>query len=606
VKIKGFHHRLSLLIFSAAVFSALDTSRGQIHSPQDLVFSPDGALLAVTDATNPAIVLVDPSQRTITRSIPLAGPPAGLAWASDGKHLFVSESGTHRIAEIDPASGTIIRRIQTVRYPRGLAVAKQRGLLLATDWGCDRLCIIDIASGTTRSLIPTGRQPTCVAVTPDETLALVSNLIPSSAATEPGHATEISVIDLQTQKPKPSIRLPMGSTNTRGIAISSNGSTAYVVHTLGRFNLPTTQVDRGWVNTNALSVIDVAANKLTATVLLDQVMDGAADPWAVSIDPAGQKLYVTLAGVHQLAIINLERLPELWKTDPKFLTSDLAALYRDNLIQRVELPAKGPRGLAVSPDGRTLAIAGYFSGNITLTDSSASNPTTLLLAPLTEPDLVRQGEFIFHDASRCFQRWLSCASCHPEARADGLNWDLLNDGLGNPKNVRSMLWADRTPPMMTHAVREDMDTAIKAGFIHIQFTEPKPEEIKAVSAYLKSLEPAASPHLNEDGSMSSSAKRGKALFNSPQQSCYQCHPQPLLTDLKSHDVGTANTNDRERNTFDTPSLAEAWRSPPYLHDGSAPTLKDVITRHNTGDEHGSTSHLNAQEIADLAAYLESL
>lgn len=606
VKNESFRHRSFLLMFSLGSLLALDIARGQGHSPQDLAFAPAGGMLAVTDATDPSVVLVDPIQRTITRTIKLAGPPAGLAWTGDGKHLFVSESGTHRIAEIDPASGNITRRLNTVRYPRGLAVAKQRGLLLATDWGSDHLAVIEIASGTTKALISTGRQPTCVAVTPDETLALVSNLIPSTAATAPGHATEISVIDLQTLKPKPSIQLPLGSTNTRGITISNNGTTAYVVHTIGRFNLPTTQVDRGWVNTNALSIIDVHANKLTATVLLDQVMDGAADPWAVAIDPAGEKLYITLAGVHQLAVIDLEKLPELWKTNPNSLVSDLAALYRGNLIRRVDLPAQGPRGLAISSDGRTLAIAGYFSGNITLTDSAVSNPTTLALGPPGEPDLVRQGEFIFHDANRCFQRWLSCASCHPDARADGLNWDLLNDGLGNPKNVRSMLWADRTPPMMSHAVREDMDTAIKAGFIHIQFMEPKDHEIKAVSAYFKSLKPAASPHLNEDESLTDSAKRGKALFNSPQQSCSQCHPQPLLTDLKSYDVGTANANDRERKTFDTPSLAEAWRAPPYLHDGSAPTLKDVITRHNTNDEHGSTSQLNAQQIEDLAAYLESL
>ncbi len=585
---------------------SLGTVSAGVHSPQDLAFAPDGGTLAITDVSDSSVVLMDPVQRTIKRTVKLDGPPAGLAWAGDGRHLYVSVSGTHRIAEIDPASGTITRRLNTARYPRGLAVAKQRGLLLATDWGRDQLAIIDIASGTTKALVPTGRQPTCVAVTSDETLALVSNLIPSTAATASGHAAEISAIDLQTLKPKAPIPLPLGSTNTRGIAISNNGATAYVVHTLGRFNLPTTQLDRGWINTNALSVIDVRANKLIATLLLDQVMDGAADPWAVAIDPAGLMLYVTLAGVHQLAVIDLEKLPDLWKTNPDSLMSDLAALYRGNLIRRIDLAAKGPRGLAVSPDGRTLAIAGYFSGDLVLTDSAVSKPAPVALGSAGEPDLVRQGEFIFHDANRCFQRWLSCASCHPDARADGLNWDLLNDGLGNPKNARSMLWADRTPPMMSLAVREDMDTAIKAGFVHIQFVEPKDHEIRAVSAYLKSLRPAPSPHLNEDGSLTESAKRGEALFNSPAQSCSQCHPQPLLTDLKAYDVGTANANDREQKAFDTPTLAEAWRSPPYLHDGSAPTLKDVITRHNTSDQHGSTSRLNSQQIEDLAAYLESL
>ncbi len=210
VKTNSSRHQpfLQMLSMGASLLILSGPALGQVHSPQDVAFAPDGKLLVVTDATDSSLALLDPAQQTITRTVKLAGPPAGVAWAGDGKHLFVSESGTHRIAEIDPASGTITRRFNTVRFPRGLAVAKQQGLLLATDWGRDRLAIIDIASGITKSLVPTGHQPTCVAVTPDESMALVSNLIPATAATAPGHATEISVIDLQTLKPKAPIHLP--------------------------------------------------------------------------------------------------------------------------------------------------------------------------------------------------------------------------------------------------------------------------------------------------------------------------------------------------------------------------------------------------------------
>ena len=572
----------------------------------DPAFAPDGKLLAVTDATDLTVVFIDPATTKIVRTVKLAGAPAGLAWTGDGKRVLVSESGTHRIAEIDPATGAITRRLVTGRYPRGLAVAKQRGLLLATDWGLDRLAVIDLASGATTATIPVGRQPTAVAVTPDEKLAFVSNLIPVTAATAQGHATDISVIDLQTLQAKPAIRLPLGSTNTRGIAISGNGSTAYVAHTLGRFNLPTTQLDRGWVITNALSIIDVAANKLTATVLLDQVMDGAADPWGVALDPAGLRLFVTLSGVHQVAVIDLEPLPALLKVNPESLMSDLAALYRGNLIRRIDLPLQGPRGIAASPDGRSLAVAGYFSGNVVLTDVNIGKPVSLPLGPPQKPDLVRQGEAVFHDANRCFQRWLSCASCHPDARADGLNWDLLNDGLGNPKNARSMLWSSRTPPVMSLGVRANMDAAAMAGFVHILFTEPKKEDLQAVIAYLKSLEPVISPYRKEDGSLTESAQRGEKLFLSEQTACAQCHPVPLFTNLKGYHVGTANATDRGDPNFDTPTLVEGWRTPPYLHDGIAPTLKEVLTKYNPKNQHGNTTQLTPQQIDDLAAYLLSL
>ena len=599
--------RRPALLVASVIAACLHAATGaEVHSALDTAFAPDGKTLAVTDATASAVVLIDPANRSILRTVKLAGAPSGLAWAADGKSLFAAESGANSIAEVDPATGAITRRLATARYPRGLALVPGRKLLLATDWGLDKLTVIDLASGATKASIPVGRQPTSVAITPDESLALVSNLLPATASTAPDTATEVSVIDLQTLQAKPAIRLPLGATNTRGIAISGDGHTAYVAHTLGRFNLPTTQLDRGWVNTNALSIIDVASCKITATVLLDQVMDGAADPWGVAIDPSGLRLFVSLSGVHQLAIIDLERLPELLKQAPELLVNDLAALYRQNLIRRLDLPAQGLRGLAVSPDGKLVATAGYFSGDIVLTDINGANPTALALGPQEPATLSRQGEAIFHDAGRCFQRWLSCASCHPGARADGLNWDLLNDGLGNPKNARSLVFADRTPPLMSHGVRDNLGACVRAGFVHILFTEPKDHDVQAVTAYLKSLQPVVSPYRKADGSLTDSAARGEKLFNDPQVACAKCHPGPLFTDLTKYDVGTTRPFDRGVAIFDTTSLVELWRSPPYLHDGGAVTIREVLVEQNREDKHGATSKLTPAQIDDLAAYLLSL
>ena len=77
----------------------------------------------------------------------------------------------------------------------------------------------------------------------------------------------------------------------------------------------------------------------------------------------------------------------------------------------------------------------------------------------------------------CFQGWESCASCHPGGgRVDGLNWDLPNDGIGNPKNTKSLLLAHSTPPAMTLGVRSNAEAAVRAGIRHILFTV-QPEEI---------------------------------------------------------------------------------------------------------------------------------
>ncbi len=81
-----------------------------------------------------------------------------------------------------------------------------------------------------------------------------------------------------------------------------------------------------------------------------------------------------------------------------------------------------------------------------------------------------------------------------------------------------------------------------------------------------------------------------------------------MTDLKKYNVGTAHPADvgPYDPIYDTPTLHELWRSGPYLHDGSAATLRDVLTTQNTSDLHGVTAHLTTDQVDDLVAYLEQI
>jgi cytochrome c peroxidase len=80
----------------------------------------------------------------------------------------------------------------------------------------------------------------------------------------------------------------------------------------------------------------------------------------------------------------------------------------------------------------------------------------------------------------------------------------------------------------------------------------------------------------------------------------------LFTDLQAHEVGTRAAGDGPGDKFYTPTLIEIWRTAPYLHDGSAATLRDVLTTRNTGGRHGATADLSAQQLDDLSAYVLSL
>jgi cytochrome c peroxidase len=210
----------------------------------------------------------------------------------------------------------------------------------------------------------------------------------------------------------------------------------------------------------------------------------------------------------------------------------------------------------------------------------------------------------FSDADLCFQHWQSCTSCHPDARVDALNWDLMNDGMGTPKNNRSMLLVHKTPPAMSEGVRATAEEAVRSGITHIQFAVRPEEDAVAIDEYLKTLQPVPSPHL-VGGQLSEAAQRGKALFFSERVGCFKCHPEPLYTDLQMHDVASRGQYDR-RSEFDTPTLIECWRTAPYMHDGHFTTVEDLIRQGKHGQKMGDVAGLSDQEVKDLAEFVLSL
>ena len=78
--------------------------------------------------------------------------------------------------------------------------------------------------------------------------------------------------------------------------------------------------------------------------------------------------------------------------------------------------------------------------------------------------------------------------------------------------------------------------------------------------------------------------------------------KPLYTDLKTYDVGSGLDADRNR-LFDTPTLIESWRTAPYLYDGRAESIDEVLIYFNKNDLHGMTTRFTYKEIYFLSQYV---
>ena len=520
------------------------------ESPTGILLDADKAYVTTTAATGhlQIISLETGKQETAIATgsgacYPIFGP--------DKKHIYVCNQFQNTVSEVDPAIHQVIRSVKVLREPKSALFSK------------------------------------------DGEYLFVTNFLPAQRADVDYVAACVSVIRMSDFTKVKDIQLANGSNALRGICMTPDGKYIYISHNLGRFTVPTSQLQQGWMNTSAFSIIDVAKQEFIGAVVVDEPERGAAGIWSIVCND--ETLFITHSGTHEISVINHKAMLDKFLNYPNksMLDYDLRFLY--GLRKRILLEGNGPRKM-IMENGK-LYIPTYFADILNIVDAQTCEIATANLNPDREESAENKGERYFNDASHCFQNWQSCNGCHPgDARTDGMNWDLMNDGVGNSKNCKSLLFSHPTPPSMISGIRETAEWAVRAGFKFIQFFDITEEDAVCVDAYLKSLRPVPSPYL-VDGELSDLAKEGRKIFE--KLNCTECHSGPYYTDLKMHRIG----EDIEfEKGWDTPTLREVWRTAPYLFDGRAATMEEVFEIH----KHGIDKKVSKKEIKALTEYVNSL
>ncbi|MCE5279187.1 MAG: c-type cytochrome [Planctomycetaceae bacterium] len=592
------------MLLSCVLAAAPAGAADEPLSPLALAAGTDGRMVYVAAATAPKLLAVDLAAGKVVLQYPLPAAATGVALSADGKTIYATCGlGEGQLVAFDERGAQ--RWAKPAGHSPTAPVCSPDG---KTVYVCDRfnnrVLTISCDGAAAPRPLAASREPVAVVITPDGRKLIVANHLPAGPAIGAAAAAVVCVIDIATGK-SVEVALPDGSTGLRGVCLSPDGAYAAVTHILARHHLPTTQLDRGWMNTNALSVIETASASLLNTVLLDDLDRGAANPWGVAWSADGKQICVSHAGTNEFSVIDapamLAKLAEAAKAGPARsaeVRNDLAFLA--GIRRRVALKGVGPRGVVFA--GANAIAAEYFTDTLAVLDPSrpGAKAVSVAVGPAPKESPPRRGERLFNDALSCFQNWQSCASCHPDVRADALNWDLLNDGYGNAKNTRSLLLTHQAAPVMISGVRAKSADAVRAGIRHIQMSGMDEAAAADIEAYLRSLAPVPSPRL-VGGKLSESALRGEKLFESA--GCAACHSGALGTDEKPHDIGL--TDAKGPTKFYTTKLTEVWRTAPYLFDGRAATMTDVLTKFNPNDKHGITSKLTKQQLDDLAEYVLS-
>ncbi len=339
-------------LFAAVCGTALAAE--PYRSPSAIVAGQDGQTLYVAELTGNAVAVISAADGSVTRRIALPDTPGGLALSPDGKTLFVTGAtpeGCVRI--VSAATGEVQGTIALGHTPVAPVLSPDGATLFVCNRFNNDVSAIDVAGRNELARIPVSREPIAAAITPDGKTLVVANLVPTGASDGDYTAANVSLIDTAAKNVAATVTLPNGSSSLHGVCVSPDGKFAYVAHILSRYQLPTTQLERGWMNTNALSIIDTEQKKLVNTVLLDDVDLGAANPWAAACTADGKSLCVTHAGTHELSVIDRAALhAKLDKVAAGERVSEVSAAAEDvpndlsflvGLRRRIKLAGNGPR-----------------------------------------------------------------------------------------------------------------------------------------------------------------------------------------------------------------------------------------------------------------------
>lgn len=554
--------------------------------PRTLSVLSDGTLWVANEESASLTAVGESGSVIAAVPLPYGSRPFGVAPSATGDVLYVTLGALGQLATVDAAARVVLRTLDVGPTPAGIAVI--------ADGKGDRVYVTRFSSPVDHGeLVELGGAP----LEKTRTFELAADPGPDTEATGRGVPNYLRSVVVSPDGR--SARVPSKKDNTvRGAARDGNPLTfESTVRTI-------------------VSTVDLIAGAESLESRVD--LNNRSMGLAAAMSPLGDYVFVALLGSGGVEVLDA---------------------YSGAIVASALELCVAPDGLAFGAGGR-LYVHCFLSRSVFLLDaskildaadarlpilSSAPTVTVETLAPR-----VLAGKRLFYDAAdpRMSQDgYVSCAACHLDGFEDGRVWDFTDRGEGF-RNTISLLGRRGTGQGPLHWTAnfdevQDFEHDIRnafggSGFLpDASLDGPLGErkagrgaELDALAAYLESLsEVPVSPHRDPDGSLTEDGWIGRALFRD--SGCPACHWGSDFTDSAAgvrHDVGTLSATSGKRlgedlDGLDTPTLRGIWQTAPYLHDGSASSLADVVGARNPDDRHGRTTRLTPRERAQLVAYL---
>ena len=582
---------LSLLGLRRLVVCGLLWLPASTHATSSIGITPDGTTLFVVNPDSGSVSAIDTTSETKLDEIVVGRDPRILTLSPDGQRLYVTSQASATLTILDTHPFSVLTKLRVGPEPYGVVADPNGPLIYVAASGADRIDVVDTELNSVVDTIPVHPRPKGLALAADGTRLYVTHFLSGT----------VSVLDLTDRSVRTVIATGPESNLAQRIVLHPPTHRAYLPHIRSNVSNPHPLFDTTLFP--VLSVIDLVTNHHLLPERLDlSVVDRPVNmPFDLALSSDGQRAHIVYLGSGDMSVIDL--------------TSR-------EMLAHIEV-GDGPRGIVLTPDDRTAYVANSLSDDVSVIDLDTFKEVKRI--PVTTSPLspqLHRGKLLF-TSSRSTRisrdRWMSCESCHFDGEQDGRTW-LFPDGPRNTTNLRGLA---HTHPLHWSADRDEVQDfeftirELQAGTGLIAEGEPHSElghpntglsaDLDALAAFVESLQPKPSPFRLTDGTLTPEALRGQAVFHRAEVGCAECHVPPLFTDLRVHDIGTGHgPGELLGPAFDTPSLRGVWHTAPYLHDGRAPTLREVLITHNPTDQHGHTTHLSEAELHDLVAFLLSL
>lgn len=585
-----------LLRDGPAVHSAAEPKPEPHRSPADVAVLPGGKLALTANETADSVSLVDLAAGKVLAERPCGHKPSAVACSADGRRAVVSNlwSGTLTLLEI---GGTELRPIGEVAVgyqPRGLAFAPGGDSLYVALAGVDEVAHVDWKTRKVLRRWPAPVEPRRVVLTRDGRYLAVAG----------GRSARVRCWDTRDGKQRWEQEFPE-SFNLHGLALSADEKYLLTTQIKDRqHSITKSNVENGWAVDSRLGRLALAPGRTDFWQTgLDLRGRAVGDPCAVAFSPGGEWLVVAAAGTHELLVFRSAAVPWSGGEAQDFLDSSLD--LGDGKYRRLPLGGR-PVAVRFTGVGDAAVVANYLADALQVVDVRSGKVTaTVPLGGPERPSLARRGEAIFYDATRSHHQWFSCHTCHPDGHTSGRNFDTLNDdSLGNPKLTPSLRGVTRTGPWTWHGWQDDLGAAVEKSMTDTLLgKKPPADDVRAVVAFLGTLDHPPNPYRRAGGPAAEAVAKGKALFEGKAR-CICCHRGEDYTSAKTYDV-KMESDGSPFAEWNPPSLRGLIDRGPYLHDGRADTLDEVLRLHHAPEKLGGAA-LSPAERHDLVEFLRTL